>query len=572
MIKFTELKYKNFLSSGNYFTAFDFLQSKSTLIIGSNGAGKSTMLDALTFALFNKPFRKISKGQLTNTINEKDCFVEVKFEIGNTQWKIVRGIKPNIFQIYKDNVVLDQSSSAIDQQKWLEQSVIKLNYKSFTQIVILGSTNFIPFMQLPSQHRREVVEDLLDIKVFSSMNDIAKYKIKEMRDDIKEFEYKKENLEDKIKSQNILIDELSKRTKHEIENKNIKIKTLIEEESGILKRKLNSKIKLEKLNIELEKFSGSSGKVKKLISLRGKVHQKLLTIRDEYNFFNTNSHCPTCTQAIDQSFRLSKIDQIENKIHELDSGFVEIENAILEEEDRENNFLNLSKNIIDVGNEISQNDTQIFQIQKELSNIKFEIELLLNSNSTKDIEILKMEDLNSKLIDLINDMSNIKEELSNYEFIHMLLKDDGAKTKIIKKYLPVINKTLNKYLDLMEFSVNFHLDEEFNEKSLNPIYEDFSYSSFSEGEKMRIDLALLFTWREIAKLKNSINTNLLILDEVFDSSLDDFGTDNFTKIICHVVKESNVFVISHKTSELEDKFDRVIKFEKQRGFSMMVDF
>lgn len=571
MITFTKLKYKNFLSSGNYWTELNLSKNNSTLIIGSNGAGKSTMLDALTFVLFNKPFRKILKNQLVNTVNEKDCLVEIYFNTGKIEWKIVRGIKPNIFLIYKDDILLDQASSSNDQQKWLEQSVIKLNYKSFTQIVILGSTNFVPFMQLSSQHRREVVEDLLDIKIFSSMNDIAKYKIKELKDGIKDFEYKKQNIEDKIDSQKNFIDKLSKISSKEIEYKTAKILDLNKNLSQGLSQIQILTDKVKNLNIELEKFSGASDKIKKLISIKSKISQKISIIEDDSIFFKNNSSCPTCTQTIDNSIKSSKIKEIENKIKELKNGFEEVEKTLVIQEDKESNFLKVSKSIVNSTTEISQHNIQISEIQKQLISLQSEIDKLSASNYTEVVEQQKLKEFLSRFDELLEDMSKCKEELSNYEFIHMLLKDDAAKSKIIKKYLPVINKTLNKYLEIMEFSVNFHLDEEFSEKSLNPIYEDFSYSSFSEGEKMRIDLSLMFTWREIAKIKNSVNTNLLILDEVFDSSLDDYGTDNFTKIIRYIIKDSNVIVISHKTSELEDKFDDVIRFEKSKGFSVMLD-
>ena len=529
------------------------------------------MLDALTFVLFNKPFRKILKNQLVNTVNEKDCLVEIYFNTGKIEWKIVRGIKPNIFLIYKDDILLDQSSSSNDQQKWLEQSVIKLNYKSFTQIVILGSTNFIPFMQLSSQHRREVVEDLLDIKIFSSMNDIAKYKIKELKDSIKEFEYKKQNIEDKIDSQKNFIDKLSKISTEEIEYKNAKILDLNENLFKSLSQIEILTTNVKNLNIELEQFSGASDKIKKLISIKSKICQKISIIEDDNIFFKNNSSCPTCTQTIDNSIKSLKIEEIENKIKELQNGFDEVEKTLVIQEDKESNFLKISKSIVNFTTKISQHNAQISEIQKQLISLQSEIDKLSVSNYTEVVEQQKLKEFLSRFDELLKDMSKCKEELSNYEFIHMLLKDDAAKSKIIKKYLPVINKTLNKYLEIMEFSVNFHLDEEFSEKSLNPIYEDFSYSSFSEGEKMRIDLSLMFTWREIAKIKNSVNTNLLILDEVFDSSLDDYGTDNFTKIIRYIIKDSNVIVISHKTSELEDKFDDVIRFEKIKGFSVMID-
>ena len=572
MLIFKTLRYKNFLSSGNQFTEIQLDKSKSTLIIGSNGAGKSTMLDALTFVLFNKPFRKINKNQLINTTNEKDCVVEIEFSIGKIDWKIVRGIKPAIFEIYKGKKLLDQQASAADQQKWFEKSILKLNYKSFTQIVVLGSSNFVPFMQLSSQHRREVVEDLLDIKVFSSMNDVAKSKIKELRDDIKEIGYKKQNIEDKIELQEqfILKSKNESKTKiDDLKDEICKCQSQIKVCQGYIN---NDQGEIDLKTGELELLSNTSDKLKKLNSVKAKLSQKVSTITSDCDFFKVNSVCPTCTQNIEETFRLNKIDEYQIKINELKTGYEELEIAITNEENRENKFLEISKIITNLTHEISQNNLRISGFQKRIGDIEHEIQKITDNLENKNIEYEKLESYKKNLEDIISDISDRKEELSNYEFIHMLLKDDGAKTKIIKKYLPVINHSLNKYLDMLEFSVNFTLDEEFNEKALNPIYEDFSYESFSEGEKMRIDLAILFTWREVAKIKNSINTNLLILDEVFDSSLDDYGTDYFTRIIKYVIDKSNVFVISHKRDELLDKFDSTITFEKRKGFSVMVDF
>jgi DNA repair exonuclease SbcCD ATPase subunit len=571
MLKFLKIKYKNFLSSGNYWTEINFVKNTSTLIIGKNGAGKSTFLDALTFVLFNKPFRKINKNQLVNSINEKSCVVEIEFEIGPNKWKIVRGIKPTIFEIYQNGDLLDQSSAATDQQKWLEQTVLKLNYKSFTQIVVLGSSNFVPFMQLSSQHRREVVEDLLSIKVFSSMNDIAKVNIKSLKDEVKELQYKKENCQDKIDSQNNFIVELEKRNTQDIEDKNKKIndltnkKDLTVEGNAVLLNVVKGKTE------ELNQVSSSQSKLKKLDTIKVKLLQKVSLVTEEQDFFKDNVVCPTCTQDLDERFRLNKIADIDNKKNELKSACEELEKTIQDEKQNELKFLEISKEITKLNNEINSNNVKISELEKQYRDLQQEIQRLVSRNTETDSEYEKLANLKKSLDEIIIGISNKKEELLNYEFIHLLLKDDGAKTKIIKKYLPLINKNLNKYLEILEFPVNFTLDQEFNEKALNPIYEDFSYSSFSEGEKMRIDLSLLFTWREIAKVKNSINTNLLILDEVFDSSLDDFGTDNFTKIIKYVINKSNVFVISHKTDELIDKFNSVIKFEKQKGFSMMVD-
>jgi DNA repair exonuclease SbcCD ATPase subunit len=571
MLIFKTLRYKNFLSSGAQFTEIQLNKTKSTLVVGSNGAGKSTMLDALTFGLFNKPFRKISKSQLVNTSNEKECVVEIEFSIGENDWKIVRGIKPAIFEIYKGKTLLDQASSSTDQQKWLEQNVLKLNYKSFTQIVVLGSSNFVPFMQLSSQHRREVVEDLLDIKVFSSMNDVAKIKIKELKDDIKEINYKKENFEDKIESQKMFIEEIEKRKGKDVQNKRLKIKTLDENVDSLNQENLSLESKVETCNTSLKELTFSEDKLKKLEKLNIKIEQKISSIIEEHKFFKGNNICPTCTQEINEDFRLNKIEEIQTKAKEIKGGQKELEQSIEQEKKIQKQFINLSNDVLELNNGITLNNVKISQLRKQIKEIESEIQDLTSKSQDRDTENTKLESLNQSLENVLKTLSNKKEELSNYEFIHMLLKDDGAKTKIIQKYLPVINHNLNKYLDMLDFCVNFTLDEEFNEKALNPIYEDFSYSSFSEGEKMRIDLAILFTWREVAKIKNSINTNLLILDEVFDSSLDDYGTDYFTKIVKYVIEKSNVFVISHKKDELLDKFDATISFEKRKGFSVMID-
>jgi DNA repair exonuclease SbcCD ATPase subunit len=571
MIKFQKIRYKNLLSSGNYWTTIDLLKNNSTLIIGQNGAGKSTLLDALTFVLFNKPFRKITKGQLVNTVNEKDCVVEIDFLVNADQYKIIRGIKPSIFKIEKNGKLLDELSSSTDQQKWLEQNLLKLNYKSFTQIVILGSSNFVPFMQLSSQHRREVVEDLLDIKIFSSMNDVTKNKIRSLRDDIKETEYKKENIEDKIESQKALIAELENRNKEDVEEKERK-QSEIELEVSQLQDNIAEKLSfVSDKQDELKAVSKSQTKIKKLDILKAKLLQKVSNFTEDCDFFENNDTCPTCTQSIENEFRLNKIASIKGKQDELKVACEELETNIRNEKKNESKFLKISDEITKSNSQISLDQIKISQLEKQKKELQSEIQRLITKSTGTNIEYEKLKGFEVKLDEIVEEICSKKEELLNCEFIHLLLKDGGAKTSIIKKYIPIINQNLNKYLDLMEFPVNFTLDEEFNEKALNPIYEDFSYDSFSEGEKMRIDLALLFTWREVAKVKNSVNTNLLILDEVFDSSLDEFGTDNFTKIIKYVIKNSNVFVISHKKDELEDKFESILSFQKQKGFGVLLD-
>jgi len=569
MILFKTIRWRNFLSTGNQFTEVDFTKNSTNLIIGSNGAGKSTVLDALTFSLFGKPFRKINKPQLINSVNDKDCRVEVEFDIGSTSWKVVRGIKPNIFEIYKNDSLLDQSSAALDQQKWLEQNVLKMNYKSFTQIVILGSSTFVPFMQLSAAHRREVIEDLLDIKIFSSMNIVIKEKIRQVKDEIKVLELKKESLLDKVKMQKDFIDELENRGKENIKEKEEKIGQLLSEENNWMNVNQCKNEEVESLQKHLEKYTGASDKLRKLGNLKGKISQKVSTITKEHKFFTENTVCPTCTQSIEETFRINRINDAQNKAKELQSGYEELEHAIKEEEERERQFTALSKEISQLTNGISQNNIKISGCQRQIRNLEREIQTITENLANRNSEHEKLESFNNNLKITYDDLASKKDSINYYDFSYSLLRDGGVKSKIIKKYLPLINQQVNRYLQMMDFYINFTLDEEFNETVQSPIHEDFSYASFSEGEKMRIDLALLFTWREVARFKNSVNTNLLIMDEVFDSSLDGFGTEEFLKIIRYVIKDANIFVISHKTG-LEDRFESVIKFEKVKGFSRMV--
>ena len=568
MIYFKIIRWKNFLSTGNQFTEVDFTKNSTNLIIGTNGAGKSTVLDALTFSLFGKPFRKINKPQLINTINEKDCRVEVEFTIGTTEWKVVRGIKPAVFEIYKNGAALDQSSAALDQQKWLEQNVLKMNYKSFTQIVILGSSTFVPFMQLPAAHRREVIEDLLDIKIFSSMNMIIKDKIRQIREEVKTLELKKESLNDKVQMQKDFIEQLENRGKENIKDKEVSIMSLTEEVGILMDENSSLEEPLRKYIQEQDQITGYAEKLRKLGNLKGKISQKVSTITQEHKFFTENTVCPTCTQEIDEDFRINRINDAQNKAKELQSGYKELEEAIKEEEERERQFLTLSKEISKLTNGISQNNIKISGCQRQIRNLESEIQTITNQLENRNTEHEKLEQFRDNLQSTYEELATKKDSINYYDFTYGLLKDGGVKSKIIKKYLPLINQQVNRYLQMMDFYINFTLDEEFNETVQSPIHEDFSYASFSEGEKMRIDLALLFTWREVARFKNSVNTNLLIMDEVFDSSLDGFGTEEFLKIIRYVIKDANIFVISHKTG-LEDKFESVIRFEKVKGFSRM---
>ena len=569
MITFKKIKWRNFLSTGNQWTEINFQQSNTNLVIGTNGAGKSTMLDALTFVLFNKPFRKINKPQLVNTTNEKDCCVEIEFSVNNREYLIRRGIKPSIFDIEVNGSPLHKEADDRSMQRLLEETILKLNYKSFTQIVILGSSTFVPFMQLTTSHRREVIEDLLDIRIFSAMNALIKDKIREKRDQVKSLDLKKDTLKDKMKMQKNFIEELEKLSntnintnKEKIANLDVEIGNYVDENDS-LEKPLQKHIK------EQDELIGYAEKLRKLGNLKGKISQKVSTITKEHKFFNENTVCPTCTQSIEEDFRINKIKDAQDKAKDLQSGYKELEEAIKKEEERERQFTALSKEISKLTNGISQNNIKISGCRKQIRDLEREIQTITENLANRNSEHEKLEEFQENLQKTFEDLSKKKEEIIYYDFAYSLLKDDGVKTKIIKKYLPFINQQVNRYLQMMDFYINFQLDEEFNETVKSPIHEDFSYSSFSEGEKMRIDLALLFTWREVARVKNSTNTNLLIMDEVFDSSLDGFGTDEFLKIIRYVIKDANIFVISHK-SDMLDKFENIIKFDKVKGFSLKV--
>ena len=566
MILFEKIRWKNFLSTGNQFTEISFTSYATNLIIGTNGAGKSTMLDALTFSLFGKPFRKINKPQLLNSVNEKDCSVEVEFRIGNVEWKVIRGIKPNVFEIYRDGTKLNESAAALDQQKWLEQNVLKMNYKSFTQIVILGSSTFVPFMQLTTANRREVIEDLLDIRIFSSMNSLMKEKIRSIKEEIKVLTLKKESLIDKVQMQENFIEELETRGKENIKQKEFKIGELLVEENNWMGDNEEKNRELVGLQGKLERYTGATEKLRTLGNLKGKISNKVSTITKEHKFFTQNTVCPTCDQAIEETFRINRIKDAQDKAKELQSGYKELEQAINKEEERERQFSTLSKEITTLTHGISQNNIKIAGCQRQVRDLESEIQRVTDNLANRNTEHEKLTTFKDNLKTTYDELAQRKDTINYYDFSYSLLKDGGVKTKIIKKYLPLINQQVNRYLQLMDFYINFSLDEEFNETVQSPIHENFSYSSFSEGEKMRIDLALLFTWREVARMKNSVNTNLLIMDEVFDSSLDGFGTEEFLKIIKYVVKDANIFVISHKES-LHDRFDNVIKFDKVKGFS-----
>jgi len=568
MIIFQKIRWKNFLSTGDHFSEIDFTKNGTNLIVGTNGTGKSTVLDALTFSLFNKPFRKINKSQLVNATNEKDTKVEVEFNINGRQYLVRRCMKPNLFEIEVDGQKMHKQSDDRAMQKILEENILKVNYKSFTQIVILGSSAFVPFMQLSGTNRREVIEDLLDIRIFSAMNTIIKDKIRKQKENIQVLDLKKDNVKDKLEMQEKFIQELDNRGKERIKGKKEKINVLITDTDNCLESNKSIQDEVFDLTKEQEKVTGANKKLKSLNNLKGKISNKVSTITKEHKFFTENKVCPTCTQDIEESFRLNRISDAQTKAKELQSGYKELEEAIKNEEERERLFTKLTKEITKLNNDISQNNTRISGYNRQIRDLESEIQKLTDQLANRNTEHGKLAEFNENLQSIFKELADKKTEIMYHDFAYSLLKDDGVKTKIIKKYLPLINQQVNRFLQMMDFYINFKLNEEFSETIESPIHENFSYSSFSEGEKMRIDLALLFTWREVARVKNSVNTNLLIMDEVFDSSLDGMGTDEFLKIIRYVIKDANVFVISHK-ADLHDKFESVIRFEKVKGFSQL---
>jgi len=571
MIKFEKIRWKNFLSTGNIFTEIDLIQNKTNLIVGNNGTGKSTILDALTFALYNKAFRKISRSQLVNTVNERDAVVEIEFSILSKEYKVIRGIKPNIFEIHVNGKMQDQFPNAIDQQKYLEDNILKLNYKSFTQTVILGSATFVPFMQLNAPNRRDIVEDLLDIKIFSSMGNILKDRVRDNNDLVKQLSLKKDMVQDKIEMQEEFIADLDKRGKEKIKEKQHKITQLLTLSEELQEENVKNQKKIEtELQTEADSLSKSNATIKKLSSVRSKLQQKMQNLTSDHKFFKENTVCPTCEQDIEDQFRLNKIGDIENKAKELNQAYSDLKSSIATEQSKDKRFAELSSMISAINNGISTNNTKITEYQRQTSELESEIQRTTAQIENRTSETGKLKGLEDELLSCEEERGKETETKTYLEFAQSLMRDTGVKSKIIKRYLPMMNKQINMYLQRMDFYVNFTLDEDFKEHVQSPIHESFSYDSFSEGEKMRIDLALLFTWRDIARMRNTSSTNLLILDEIFDSSLDASGTDLFSILIRYIITDANVFVISHKVDELTDKFEKVTTFEKVGGFSKVV--
>ena len=569
MIKFEKVRWKNFLSTGANFTEIHLTKSPNTLIIGNNGAGKSTILDALCFGLFGKPFRKINKPQLVNSINNSDVVVEIEFSIGKKQYKVIRGIKPNTFEVYCNGIMVDQDAKAKDYQEHLEKFILKLNYKSFTQVVILGSASFVPFMQLSPADRRAIIEDLLDIQIFSSMNGVVKEKIATIKDASTKNKYAMDLTSERINFQKQSIEEHKKHNDAEIEKKRKDI-TNSEEQIIQLTKDIGLIQKhIDVLNSKISDQMATQRKSGKLVQLESKLESRLKKIEKEVGFYHDNSDCPTCKQSIDQEFREQQITTLHETKGQVNNALTDIAKQIAETSDRIDAIQKIIQHIQSHNNEIVKHNSTISAVNTFIQKLNVEINELSNRKDNLEEENAKLKELRAELAALVAKQETLSSEKQYYEFAGNLLKDTGIKTKIIRQYLPIMNKLINKYLTAMDFFVNFNINESFEETIKSRHRDEFSYANFSEGEKMRIDLALLFTWRQIAKLKNSTNTNLLILDEVFDSSLDGVGTEEFLKLIHEMGNDTNIFVISHKGDQLFDKFRSIIKFEKKNNFSQV---
>ena len=568
MIKFEKVRWKNFLSTGNQFTEIYLNRNETTLIIGENGAGKSTVLDALCFALFGKPFRTISKSQLVNTVNAMETVVEIEFSIASRNYKVVRSIKPNKFEIWQNDIMINQEANSRDYQKILEQQILKLNYRSFTQVVILGSSTFVPFMQLKARFRREVVEDLLDIKIFSTMNLLLKQRLKDLVTELQEVEYNHKLCSEKISMQSTHIENIKNNADLIIKEK----QSNYESNSIELDKKVNNKKLLEEnqkgLFTSVEDQIKIESKDVKLKDLRSTLTEKQKEKDRMIKFLSENEDCPACEQHIDKEFKSQMISAKETEKKEIVDGLTKMEEELDKTKVRLNEKSKDTNEIQNNSIQIASLNTSIQELEKYQVKLSEEIsELEKSTIDNSDEEQLKK--LQEEFEGIEKNRKDLKEEKVYKEASKAMLQDTGIKTKIIKQYLPIMNQLINKYLASMEFYVNFSLDENFDETIKSRFRDNFNYASFSEGEKMRIDLALLFTWRAIAKMKNSTNTNLLILDEIFDSSLDSAGTDEFLKIL-NTLEGENVFVISHKQDVLVDKFKHTLKFEKNKNFSKMV--
>jgi DNA repair exonuclease SbcCD ATPase subunit len=569
MILFRNVRWKNLLSTGNFFTEIKLDGNTNTLIVGENGSGKSTMLDALCFGLFGKPFRNINKPQLLNSINQKDCIVEVEFNTSNKSYKIVRGIKPNKFEIYQNGDLINQDAAARDYQEFLEKFILKLNYKSFTQIVTLGSASFTPFMQLSAADRRAIIEDLLDIQIFSTMNTLVKERLSTNKESLFDKKHQIELTQQKYDMQKKHIDELKQNNENKVKEYDTEIQLHNDTVSSLLINVETLTCQTEELQLVVASKIDTEVKVKKITKLESQIESNLSKFQKDISFFQSHDDCPTCRQAIANSFKEEELKSLSSKVTECEHGLSELEKKLLAEQNKLNDITEKQKLINQKQVEIATANTTINETNKLIARLHKLIDELKNSKVVTDLEEQRLKELKDSLSILQSNLKQLIEEKSYYDVASTLLKDTGIKTKIVKQYLPIINKLVNKYLASLDFFVNFNLDESFKETIKSRHRDDFSYNNFSEGEKQRIDMALMLTWRAVAKLKNSSNTNLLILDETFDSSLDANGTEELMKIL-HMLEGVNLFVISHKGDILQDKFANVIRFTKEKNFSRIV--
>ena len=570
MIVFKKLSWKNFLSTGNQPNTLLLNKSTTTLIIGKNGEGKSTCLDALCFGLFGKPFRNINKNQMINSINGKNALVEIEFSIGKKEYKIIRGIKPNIFEIYLDGVMVNQDAASKDYQKILEQQILRLNYKTFTQVVILGSASFVPFMQLSSAQRREVIEDILDIKIFSTMNSLLKEKANATKDEITRVEASLNLAKQKVESQQAIIKTIAEAKTNAIENIRAKISANTAE---ILSGEVEISTILEEINTlkaSINDKENVTEDIDKAKSFRSKFLQQIETCEHNSEFFNSHDVCPSCRQGIPEEHKSNIVEELNSQLVEQNRKVGELETVLSRLNENLRKITEIQSKITEKNIELSTKNSAISLLNKQIKGLQEEVESTKTDTANLDEEKVKLKELAQDALNNINAKKDLDSTKELHEVASALLRDTGIKTAIIREYLPVMNKLINQYLNQMDSYIHFELDEAFNETIKSRFRDEFTYASFSEGEKMRIDLAILFTWRQIAKLKNSVNTNLLMLDEIFDSSLDVNGTDYFLNLMSTLGEQSNVFVISHKGDQLFDKFRSVIRFEKRNDFSVIV--
>jgi len=573
MIYFKKLRWRNFMSTGDSFTEMDLTTHKSTLIVGHNGAGKSTMLDAMSFALFGKPHRNINKPQLVNSINNKNCVVEIEFSVGKADFKIIRGVKPQVFEIWKNNVLINQDSHSKEYQRILEQNIIKLNHKSFHQIVVLGSSSFIPFMQLSAQYRREVIEDLLDINVFSKMNILVKEKNATLKEKLKDLNYQLDLKKNQIDAQKKYIRDITAMNQEEINSKKNQITEARAEIDGLLAENAELSSFIEKENDKVsEALNSAHDRKQTLLQYRAQFTTQVKNVVNDAKFYETNSQCPTCTQEISEETRNSKLDHARSRARELQSAIRKADEEAAAVTDTIDKFTESAEVIREKQSTIHSNGQSIKRLQNAIQTLNDDITRLTSRTGDLARANQELTNMNSEKDAFMEERMKLNEEFSYNSVMAEMLKDTGIKTKVIKQYIPIINNLVNKYLQILDFFVHFNLDESFQETIKSRHRDAFTYDSFSEGEKQRIDLALLFTWRMIAKMKNSVATNLLVLDETFDSSLDHDGVENLMKILYSLDDDTNVFVISHKGEILDGKFKNKIEFFKDKNFSKMKDW